>query len=139
MASFAFNNLLPDAFKGQILDSDTFYVMLTTAAFAADQDAHTKRSDVTNEVAGTGYTAGGQAIVPTFTKDTTNNRLTIAFPAVTWPASTITARRAVYYKRRGGAASADELIAVDDFGADVTTGSGTFSLAATTMQLGTPV
>jgi hypothetical protein len=139
MPSFAFNSFLPDAFKGQIIDTDTFYVMLTAAAFAADQDAHTKRSDVTNEVTGTGYTAGGQAVVPTFTKDTTNNRLQIVFPAITWPASTITARRAVYYKRRGGAASADELIAVDDFGADVVTTASTFMLAATTININTPV
>jgi hypothetical protein len=139
MASFAFNNLLPDAFKGLLLDTDTYYVMLTASTYAADQDAHTKRSDVTNEVTGTGYTAGGQAIAPTFTKDTTNNRLQIVFPAVTWPSSTITARRAVYYKRRGGASSADELIAADDFGADVTTTAATFSLAATTININTPV
>lgn len=139
MASFAFNNLLDDAFKGNLLSTDTYYVMLTTSAYAADQDAHTKRSDVTNEVTGTGYTAGGQAIVPTFSKDLVNNRLQIVFPQVTWPASTITARRAVYYKRRGGAASADELIAVDDFGADVSTTAGTLTLQATTINLGTPV
>lgn len=139
MASFAFNNLLSDAFKGQILDTDTFYVMLTGSGYAADQDAHTKRSDVTTEVTGTGYTAGGQAIVPTFTKDTTNNRLQIVFPTVTWPSSTITARRAVYYKRRGGAASADELVAVNDFGSDVATTAGTFTLNATTININTPV
>lgn len=139
MASFAYNNLLDDAFKGNLLATDTYYVMLTTSTYTADQDAHTKRSDVTNEVTGTGYTAGGQVIVPTFTKDLTNNRLQIVFPQVTWPSSTITARRAVYYKRRGGASSADELIAVDDFGADVVTTAGTLTLAATTININTPV
>ncbi|HEY0062989.1 MAG TPA: hypothetical protein VGC21_12775 [Telluria sp.] len=139
MASFAFNNLLDDAFKGNLLSTDTYYVMLTTNAYAADQDAHTKRSDVTSEVSGAGYTAGGQAIVPTFTKDLANNRLQIVFPQVTWASSTITARRAVYYKRRGGASSADELVAVDDFGADVVTTAGTFTLQATTINLNTPV
>ena len=139
MASFGYNNVLDDAFSGNLLKTDTYYVMLTTSAYAADQDAHTKRSDVTNEVTGTGYTAGGQAIVPTFTKDTTNNRMQIVFPQVTWPSSTITARRAVYYKRRGGASSADELVAVDDFGSDVVTTAGTLTLAATTININTPV
>lgn len=139
MASFAFNSMLDDLSKGNLLVADTYYVMLTTSAFAADQDLHTKRSDVTNEVTGTGYTAGGLAVVPTFTKDNTNNRLTIVFPAVSWAGSTITARRAVYYKRRGGLATADELIAVDDFGVDISSVAVPFNLAATTLHIGTPV
>ena len=139
MASFAYNNLLDDALRGNIdLDVDTFYVMLVTSAYTPDQDTHTKRSDVTNEVTGTGYTAGGQAIVPVLTKDTTNNRVSLVFPQVTWPTSTITARRAIYYKRRGGAASADELIGQDDFVSDVSTTAGTFTLQQTTILINTP-
>lgn len=138
MASFAFNSFLDDVFKGNILSTDTFYVMLCSSAYAPDQDAHTKRSDVTGEVTGAGYSAGGQVIVPVLTKNTTLNRAEFVFPQVTWPSSTITARRAVYYKRRGGAASADELVCVDDFGADVTTGAGTFTLGATSIIIGAP-
>ena len=138
MPSFALNNELDDAFSGNLLKNDTYYVMLTTSGYTPDQDTHTKRSDVTNEVTGTGYSAGGQVLVPTFTKDLTNNRMIVVFPQVTWPSSTITARRAVYYKRRGGAASADELFAVDDFGADVVTTAGTFTLTATTVNFNTP-
>jgi len=41
----------------------------------------------------------------------------------------------VYYKRRGGLASADELVAVNDFGSDVTTSSGTFTLNASTVRI----
>lgn len=139
MPSFAYNNLLDDAFTGNLLKTDTYYVMLTGSGYVADQDTHTKRSDVTSEVTGTGYTAGGQVIVPTFTKDTTNNRMQIVFPTVTWPSSTITARRAVYYKSRGGVASADELVAYNDFTSDVTTTAGTFTLNATTININTPV
>lgn len=139
MASTAYDSFVFDAVTGQIdIDTDTFKVMLVTSAYTEDKAAHLKRSSVTNEVTGTGYTAGGQAIVPTVTKDTTNHRTTIVFPQVTWPSSTITARKAVYYKSRGGASSADELIAVDDFGSDVTTSSATFTLNATTIHLGTP-
>lgn len=140
MPSLAYDSYLPDVFAGNILDDDEYYVMLTTDAYEEDRVAHTRRDDVTNEAVGTGYTAGGKAVIPTFTADTVNHRLTIVFPTVTWPSSTITARKAVYYKRRGGAASADELVAVNDFGAsDVVTTAATFTLNASTMHINTPV
>lgn len=139
MASFAYDSFLDNVLAGNVTKADTYYVMLTTSAYTPNQGADSYRSAVTNEVVGTGYTAGGQAVVPVFAKDTTNHRETITFPAVTWPSSTITARRAVWYKRHGGAASVDELVAQDDFGADVATTNGTFTLAATTITLNTPV
>lgn len=139
MPSFAYDSYLDNVLAGNVVKTDTYYVMLTTSTYAPNQATDIYRSAVTNEVVGTGYSAGGQAIVPTFTKDTATHKMVITFPQVTWPASTITARKAVYYKRRGGAASADELVAVDDFGADVVTTSGTFTLNATTINLGTPV
>jgi hypothetical protein len=139
MASFAYDSYMDDVLAGNIVKTDTYYVMLTTSAYAPNQATHTKRSDVTSEVSGTGYTAGGQVIVPTFTKDTTNHKNIVTFPQVTWPSSTITARCAVYYKHRGGAATADELVAVDDFGGDVVTSNGALTLYATTINLGTAV
>jgi hypothetical protein len=36
--------------------------MLVTSTSAPDQDEHSKRSDVTNEVTGTGYTPGGATL-----------------------------------------------------------------------------
>ena len=139
MASTAYDSMNYDSMTGAIdFDTDTFKVMLVTSGYTEDKAAHSKRSSVTNEITGTGYTAGGQAIVPTITKDTTNHRTTIVFPQVTWPTSTLTARKAVYYKSRGGASSADELVAVDDFGSDVTTTAGTFTLNASTLHIGTP-
>jgi hypothetical protein len=139
MASTAYDSMNYDAMTGAIdFDTDSFKVMLVTSGYTEDKAAHSKRSSVTNEITGTGYTAGGQAIVPTITKDTTNHRTTIVFPQVTWPTSTLTARKAVYYKSRGGASSADELVAVDDFGSDVTTTAGTFTLNASTLHIGTP-
>lgn len=139
MASFAYDSYLDDVLAGTIVKTDTYFVMLTTSAYTPNQATDLKRSAVTNEVTGTGYTAGGQAIVPTFTKDTTNHKQVIVFPQVTWPTSTITARRAVYYKRRAGVATTEELVAQDDFVTDVVTTAGTFTLAATTINVGTPV
>lgn len=140
MASTAYDSFNFDAVTGNIdVNTDAFKVMLVTSAYTENKATHTKRSDVTNEVTGTGYTAGGVSVVPTVTNDTTNHKTVITFPQVTWPASTVTCRKAVYYKSRGGASSADELVAVDDFGADVTTTAGTFTLNATVINLNTAV
>jgi len=136
MASLIYNSFLDDVFKGNIdCDTDTFYVILTTSTYTENKDTHDRRDDVTNEVSGTGYTAGGNAATVTVTKDTVNDRVDISLGGTTWASSTITARKAVYYKRRGGAASADELVAVNDFGSDVTTASGTFTLSASTVRI----
>ena len=136
MASLIYNSFFEDLARGAIdIDTDTIKVMLTTSAYTEDKDAHLKRSAITNEVTGTGYTAGGNVVTCTVTKDTANDRLDVTLGGTTWPAATITARKAVYYKSRGGAASADELIAVVDFGSDVTSSGATFTLTASTLRI----
>lgn len=136
MASLIYNSMLNDLAKGNIdFDTDTFKVMLVTSAYTEDKDAHSKRSNVTNEVSGTGYTAGGAAVTVTVSAlDTANDRQEIVLGGATWASSTITARKAVYYKSRGGASSADELVAVIDFGSDVSTTAGTFTLNSSTLR-----
>ena len=84
---------------------------------------------------GTGYTAGGVASACTVTKDTANDKVTLSFAAVSWATSTITARGAVIYKARGGASSADELVAYVDFNGDIATTGGTFTLASSTITI----
>ena len=136
MASLIYNSFWEDVLRGLIdVDSVTVRVMLTTSSYAENKDTHTKRSDVTNEVTGTGYTAGGVVSTVTVTKDNATDRVTISLGAVNWPSATLTARKAVYYVARGGAATADELIAVNDFLSDVTATGATFSLSATTLPL----
>lgn len=136
MASLIYNSAVRDEAIGSIdYDTDTFKVMLVTSTYTENKDTHTKRSDVTNEVVGTGYTAGGNAATVTVgAVDTVNDRVDITLGGTTWPTSTITARKAIYYKSRGGASTADELIAVVDFGADVSTTVGTFTLTASTLR-----
>jgi hypothetical protein len=137
MASLIYNSFWEDLARGAIdLDTDTFKVLLTTSTYTESKDADLKRSAVTNEVAnGNGYTTGGNAATFTVTKDTANDRLDVTLGGTTWPASTITARKAVYYKSRGGASSADELVAVIDFGSDVSTTNGTLTLTASTIRV----
>ena len=136
MASLIYNSAVDDMARGAIdFDTDTFKVMLVTGSYTPNKDTHDKRDDVTNEVSGTGYTAGGVTSACTVTKDTANDRVTLSFAAVNWATSTITARAAVIYKSRGGAASSDELVCYVDFGGDVSSSSATFSLGSSTITL----
>ena len=136
MASFIYNSFIRDVLVGNInAGTDTFKVMLTTSAYTENKDTHTKRSDVTNEVTGTGYTAGGASTTVTVAAvDTANDDVEITIGAASWATSTITARKAVIYKSRGGASSADELVAVIDFASDVISTAGTFTLTASTIK-----
>lgn len=136
MASLIYLSCLDDSAKGNIdFDTDTFKVMLVSASYVPDKLTHTKRSAVTNEVTGTGYTAGGVTCTCTVAKSTVNNEVTLTFAAVNWPTSTLTARGAVYFKSRGGASSADELIAYDDFGANISSTAQTFYLNSSVLTL----
>ena len=95
------------------LETDTFKMMLCSSGYTPNQDTHQYKNQVTSEVTGTGYTAGGATVVPTFTKDTTNHRLTIVFPQLTWTGSTITARKAVCYKSTGTASTSPRSCAIE--------------------------
>lgn len=142
MASLVYGHFWDKLVKGNIdMDTDTFKVMLVNTTYDAiadntKKDSHDFRDDVTsNEISGTGYTTGGNTVTVTVTKDDTNDREDLVFAATTWTTATITAYGAVYYKSRGGAASADELCCYNSFGGAVTSTAGTFSLGATTIRI----
>ena len=136
MASLIYNSAIDDMARNNIdFDTNTFKAMLVTSSYTPNKDTHDKRDDVTNEVSGTGYTAGGVTTACTVTKDTANDKVTLQFAAVSWASSTITARALVIYKSLGGASSADALVAYNDFGSDVSSTAGTFSVAASTITL----
>jgi hypothetical protein len=128
MADVIYNSFKRDVMNGSIdLDTDTIKVKLVTSAYTPNQDTHTKVSDVTSEVTGSGYTSGGKALSgKTVAADTTDNEGVFDALDTSWAASTITARGAVLYKSRGGAASSDELIAYIDFGSNKISTAGTF-------------
>lgn len=132
MESLIFNSFWEDLARGNIdLDTDTFKAMVVTDAYTPDKDAHTKRSDVTNEASGTGYTAGGQAVTVTVTKDTANDRLDVDISDPSWANATLSGRGIVVYKSRGGAASADELVCSIAAGSDIVSTNGTWSFDVT--------
>lgn len=113
------------------LDTDTFKIMLTTSTYTPNQDTHVFRSDVTNEVTGTGYTAGGNTLTGvSVTYNAASHQMRVTWTGGnTWGSSTITARTAVIYKSRGGASTADELLAYCTESADITSTGGTFTVS----------
>lgn len=137
-ASFGYDSMVHDAFLGNYNTSSTVKCALLGAGYTPSQTTHTRWSDLSaNEVSGTGYTAGGNTVTVTYTKDTVNHRLTIAFPSTTWPTSTITARYGACYVSTG-TASTSPLLFLDDFGSAVSSSGGTFTLNASTINVGTP-
>ena len=129
MADLVYNSFKKDVADGSIdMVNDTIKVMLVTSSYTPDIDAHTRRDDITNEVTGTAYVAGGVTITGiTNTQDNALDEATIDAPNVTWAASTITARGAVVYKSTGVAAN-DNLVAYFDFSTDQISSSGDFTI-----------
>lgn len=121
--------------------SGTFKVMLVNNTYVGvsdetKKDSHDFIDDVSsNEVSGTGYTAGGAtATITVNSVDTTNNRVDITIGQVQWTSSTITAYGAVVYKDTG-TASTSPVIMFIDFGGAVTSTAGTFTLTQSTYRL----
>jgi len=111
------------------LNSDTMKVMLTTSSYTPDQDAHDYKDDVTNEVTGTGYTAGGATLANcTFTYTGATNVWKFDADDTTWSSSTITARYAVIYDSTPGSDATRPLVCYVDFGQDMSSSAGNFSI-----------
>lgn len=131
MASGIFNlhkqYILDNTTNGRVdWDTDTIKVALVTSSFSPNFDTMNFFDDVTNEVSGTGYTAGGATLGSvTITLDTTNDRVDVDAADTSWTSSTITARGAVIYKSTG-TASTSPLIAYLDFTTDQISSNGTF-------------
>jgi len=131
MASLIYNSALNDMATGAIdFDTNSFKIILVTSSYTPNKDTHTKRSDVTNEISGTGYTSGGVSTAVTVTNDTANDRIDINFADVSWASATLTAAAAVIYKSTG-TASTDNLVAYLDFAGNVISTNGTFTVDIT--------
>jgi hypothetical protein len=131
MANLVYNSFKVDIQKEVInLETDTIKMMLVTSAYVPNIDTHSKRSDVTNEVVGAGYTAGGFTLAnKTLTQNNTNNTGVWDADDIVAPAITLTdCAGAVLYKSRGGLASADELIYYLEFPSPITMTNGTLTI-----------
>lgn len=119
MADVIYNSFKKKIMDGSIdLDTDTIKVALVTSSYTPNQDVHDFFDDITNEVSGTGYTAGGASLAnKVVSADNTDDEGVFDADDVTWTTSTITARGAVVYKSTG-TASTSPLICYIDFGSD---------------------
>jgi len=107
---------------------DTFKVALYTAN--ADINASTTAYTTTNEVTGTGYTAGGNTLTistsPTSGNDSSNIPTAyISFANTSWTSASFTARAALIYN---DSAAGNPSVAVLDFGSDKTVSNDTFQI-----------
>jgi hypothetical protein len=118
------------AFKGEIdFDSDTIKCSLHLVGYTPDQD-HAYFSETSNEVTGTGYTAGGATLAScAATYSAGSNLLKLDANDPTWTTSTLTAvRTAVVYDSTPGTAATNPLIAYFQSDTDISTTAGTFTV-----------
>ena len=104
-----YNSLMSDIASGNVtLGSHSFKAMLVTSSYSPDSDVHTKRSNITNEISGSGYTSGGVAV--TLSVNAVNNTDDVLDVTIgSFSISSLTASdiaRMVIYRTRGGASSA---------------------------------
>ena len=110
-------------------DTDVIKCMLTTVTYVPAQDTDDYKDNVTNEVTGTGYTATGETLTSkTVTYTAGTNKHTLDAADTLWTGSTITARIAVVYDSSPATDATRPLICYQDFGADVSTSGGTFTI-----------
>jgi hypothetical protein len=101
---------------------DTFKLALydNSASFTAATTAYT----ATNEVSGTGYSAGGGTLT-NVTPTSSGTTAFIDFDDLTFSTATITARGALIYN---SSAAGNPAVCILDFGADKTSTAGDFTI-----------
>ena len=99
------------------LDSDDIRVMLVGGAYTPDASAHAYKADVTGEITGTNYIAGGEAI-PGKSFTITDGTGIFSADNVMWPALTADTdiRYGVIYDNTPATDDIKPLIAYIDFG-----------------------
>jgi len=126
----AISQAMCTSFKKELLEAvhnfkssggDTFKIALYTSS--ASLGAATTAYSTTNEISGTGYTAGGNTLTRVDPSSSGTTGFT-DFADTTWSTATITARGALIYNDT----DSDKAVAVLDFGADKTSTSGDFTI-----------
>jgi len=102
--------------------ADTFKIALYTSS--ATLDSTTTAYSVTNEVSGTGYSAGGNTLSVSQVPTSTSTTAWLDFADTTWSSATITANGALIYN----SSQSDKAVAVLAFGGDKTSTNGDFTI-----------
>jgi hypothetical protein len=121
-----------NSFKQGLLEGKFDFSSGTTQVFkialytsSANLSANTTAYTTSNEVVGSGYTAGGEVLTISVNPTLSNGVAYINFANVTWAVTSITARGALIYKADG---VTNPAVATLLFGEDVTTSSGSFEV-----------
>ena len=108
------------------LVNDVVKCMLLTSTHSFNPDHNVKADIVANEISGTGYTAGGQALAnKSVTQDNTNDLAKFDADDVVWSDATFTAHYAVLYD---DTLANDDLICCFDFGENKSVSSASFTI-----------
>lgn len=106
------------------------FLLVSSVPSETDLDTFDFRSDIANEVTGSGYTSGGVNLsVSVGSVDTANNRVavTVADLSPMLATATVSAVGGWIYKSTGNAAT-DELVQFVDFGGTVSSTAGAFNV-----------
>jgi len=135
-------NFMCTSFKKELMEAkhnfllsggDTFKLAMydNNASFDASTTAYT----ATNEVSGTGYSAGGGTLTRIDPSSSGTTAFT-TFSDLTFSTATVTARGALIYN---DTASGDPTVIVLDFGADKTSTAGDFTIQFPTADSSTAI
>lgn len=102
---------------------DTFKMALYTSS--ATLGPTTTAYSATNEVSGTGYTAGGNTLTVSQSPTSGGTTAYISFSNTTWNSASFTCRGALIYN----STQSNKAVAVFDFGSDKTVVAGTFTVS----------
>lgn len=125
----AITQSLATSFKVQLMQgtqnfsSNTFKIALYTSS--ASLGPTTTVYSATNEIAGTGYTSGGNTLTVSTTPTSSGTTAFVSFANTSWTNATFTARGAMIYNTLN---NNNTCVAVFDFGADKTVVDGTFTI-----------
>jgi hypothetical protein len=124
-------NFMCTSFKKELMTATHDFTASTGNTFklalytnSASFDASTTAYTATNEVSGTGYSAGGGTLT-NVTPTTSGTTAFADFADLTFSTATITARGALIYN---DTATGDPSVVVLDFGADKTSTAGDFTI-----------
>ena len=131
----AITQAMCSSFKQQLLEGKHDFTASTGHSFklalftsAATLGASTTDYTTTNEVSGTGYSAGGGALT-NITPTLDGTTAITDFADLTFTTATITARGAMIYNTTtGGGTSTTDSVIILDFGADKTSTAGDFTI-----------
>ena len=128
MPDLKYNSFIEEFAEGvHDFENGSYKVMMTTNSYVPNAATHSKRSDVTNEVTGTGYASGGIAVV-NLTATESGGVVTVDIDDPSWASSSIANARYMILYQDVGSAATDRLVMAYDFGSDQTSSNGAFTV-----------